>query len=142
MASKHVDKYTSMFASTHQWLFVLGFCKSSFQPPCHYLQVTMSSADSLIAALEGVDATSFSSEAERVRAMDAISKALSRVQKPWDTVWQHNWVNPATNACVKTLIDAGVFNKWIESGASSKTCAELAELTGADEVLLSTLLCA
>lgn len=99
----------------------------------------MASADQLIGALEGLDANSFVNEAERVRAMDALSLALSKVQKPWDIVWQHCWVNPATNACVKTLIDAGVFSKWIETGGGEKTCAELAELTGADVVLVRKL---
>lgn len=98
----------------------------------------MTSADHLLKALDGIDANSFINEAERVRAMDALTLALSKIHKPWDTVWQHCWVNPATNACVKTLIDAGVFSKWIESGGGEKTCAELAELTGADVVLIRT----
>jgi hypothetical protein len=99
----------------------------------------MSSADQLIGALESLDAKSFVNEAERVRAMDALTLALSKIQKPWDIVWQHCWVNPATNACVKTLIDAGVFGKWIETGGGQKTCAELAELAGADVVLVRRL---
>ncbi|KAM6508594.1 hypothetical protein FSOLCH5_011589 [Fusarium solani] len=72
--------------------------------------------------------------------MEALSLALSRVQKPWDTVWQHNWVNLATNACVKTLIDAGVFKQWIRSGGSEKTSRELAKLTGTDEVLIRRMM--
>ncbi|CAN9474332.1 unnamed protein product [Alternaria alternata] len=100
----------------------------------------MASADQLIGALEGLDAKSFVNEAERVRAMDALTLALSKVQKPWDIVWQHCWVNPATNACVKTLIDAGVFSKWIETGGGEKTCAELAESTGADVVLVRRMI--
>ena len=99
----------------------------------------MAPADQLIGALEGLDAKSFVNEAERVRAMDALTLALSKVQKPWDIVWQHCWVNPATNACIKTLIDAGVFSKWIETGGGERTCAELAELTGADVVLIRRL---
>lgn len=96
----------------------------------------MTSADQLIGALEGFDANSFVNETERVRAMNALNLALSKVHKPWDIVWQHCWVNPATNACIKTLIDLGVFSKWIKSGGGEKTCAELAELTGADVELI------
>lgn len=99
----------------------------------------MASADQLIRALEGLDANSFVNEAERVRAMDALTLVLSKVQKSWDIVWQHCWVNPATNACIKTLIDVGVFSKWIETGGGERTCAELAESTGADVVLLRRL---
>jgi hypothetical protein len=99
----------------------------------------MASADQLIGALEGLDVNSFINDAERVRAMEALTLALSKVQKPWDIVWQHCWVNPATNACVKTLIDAGVFSKWIETGGEEKTCAELAESTRANVVLIRRL---
>jgi hypothetical protein len=98
----------------------------------------MTSADQLLSNLEGINSSSFANEAERVRARDALFEALRRVQSPWDIVWDHNWVAPATNASIKTLIEAGVFKKWAESGGKAKTCTELAELTGADELLIST----
>jgi hypothetical protein len=98
----------------------------------------MASADQLITTLQEINASSFANEAERVRVRDALFEALRRVQSPWDIVWDHNWVNGATNASVKTLIDAGVFKKWAANGGSPKTCAELADLTGADELLIST----
>lgn len=98
----------------------------------------MSSADQLIATLQGISGSSFANEAERVRARDALFETLRRVQSPWDIVWDHNWVSGATNASIKTLIDAGVFTKWAERGGEPQTCAELAELTGADELLIST----
>jgi hypothetical protein len=98
----------------------------------------MASADQLVSTLEGLNSSSFASEAERVRARDALFEALRRVQSPWDIVWDHNWVAPATNASIKTLIQAGIFTKWAESGGKPKTCAELAELTGADELLISS----
>lgn len=96
----------------------------------------MASADNLIQALEGLDASSFANEAERVRALDALTLSVSRVQKPWDTVWQHCWVNPATTACAKSLIDAGVFTKWIDAGGGERTCDELAELTSTEPILI------
>lgn len=96
----------------------------------------MASADQLIANLEGLNLNSFANELERIRARDALFDALRRVQSPWDIVWDHNWVNGATNASVKTLIEAGLFTKWAETGGS-KTATELARLTGADEILIS-----
>jgi hypothetical protein len=99
----------------------------------------MASADQLVATLSAVDASSFANEAERVRARDALFDAMRRVQSPWDIVWDQIWVNGATIACVKTLIEAGVFDKWAECGNAPKTCAELAQLTGADELLISKL---
>lgn len=96
----------------------------------------MTSADGLIASLEGVDGGSFANEAERVRARDAVFEALRRIQSPWDIAWDHNWVAGAISAAVKTLIDAGVFTKWAEAGGEPITCAALADLTGADVVLI------
>lgn len=100
----------------------------------------MASADELITSLQGIDRGSFTSEAERIRARDALFETLRKVQSPWDIVWEHNWVNGATHASVKTLIDAGVFTKWAESGSSPKTSAELAESTGTDELLIRTFI--
>lgn len=99
--------------------------------------MTMASADQLIASLEGIDAGSFASEAERIRARDAVFEALRRIQSPWDIAWDHVWVSGAINAAVKTLIDAGVFRKWADAGGKPVTCSELATLTGADELLIS-----
>ncbi|KAL2022628.1 hypothetical protein VTK56DRAFT_4972 [Thermocarpiscus australiensis] len=100
----------------------------------------MSSADQLIASLQGVDASSFASEAERIRARDAVFEALRRIQSPWDIAWDHVWVSGAINACIKTLIDAGVFKKWAEAGGEPITCSKLAELTGADELLIRRMM--
>jgi len=97
----------------------------------------MASADQLITSLQGISANSFTNEAERIRARDALFETLRQVQSPWDIVWDHNWVSGSTNAAVKTLIDAGVFSKWAECDSSPKTSTELAELTGADPLLIS-----
>ena len=97
----------------------------------------MASADQLLTSLQGISASSFMNEAERVRARDALFETLRQVQSPWDIVWDHNWVAGTTNAAVKTLIDAGVFSKWAECDGSPKTSVELAELTGADPLLIS-----
>ncbi|KAK2596136.1 hypothetical protein QQS21_006413 [Conoideocrella luteorostrata] len=100
----------------------------------------MASADKLLESLQGISASSFANEAERSRARDALFDALRRVQSPWDIVWDHNWVNPATNASIKTLIDAGVFTKWAETGGSPKTSAELAQLVGADDLVIRRMM--
>ncbi|KAF5535492.1 sterigmatocystin 8-o-methyltransferase [Fusarium mexicanum] len=94
----------------------------------------------LIDTLQNLDANSFSSEAERVRVLDALNLAVSKVQRPWDIVWHHCWVNLTTNACVKTLIDAGVFTTWIANGGGNMTSTELAELTNTDPILIRRLI--
>jgi hypothetical protein len=100
----------------------------------------MTTADQLVANLEGFDATSFANEAERIRAREAVFAALRRIQSPWDIAWDNNWVTVAANACTKTLIDAGIFTKWAEAGGEPITCSQLADLTGADVLLISMFL--
>ncbi|KAI1081062.1 O-methyltransferase [Whalleya microplaca] len=100
----------------------------------------MASADQVLANLREIDASSFTNEAERVRVRDALFEALRKVQSPWDIAWDHNWVNGATNAAIKTLIDAGVFKKWEETGGKPTTCDEFAKLTGADAVLIRRMM--
>ncbi|KAJ2900959.1 hypothetical protein MKZ38_002194 [Zalerion maritima] len=95
------------------------------------------SPDAIISSLSGLSSASFLSEADRIRVRDALFETLRKVQSPWDLAWEQNWVNPATNAAIKTLIDAGVFTKWNETNPdSTKTCAQLAEMTGAEEELV------
>lgn len=98
----------------------------------------MATANQLIANLEGINAESFANEVERMRARDAVLEALRRIQSPWDITWDHNWVNLAIHAAIKTLIDAGVFNKWAEAGGEPITSTKLAELAGAEEQLIRT----
>ncbi|EFW99940.1 O-methyltransferase-like protein [Grosmannia clavigera kw1407] len=100
----------------------------------------MSSADQIIASLQGISAASFLDEPERIRARDALFHALRKVQSPWEIAWDQSWACVATTACVKTLIDAGVFKKWSEVGGGPITCVKLAEMTGVDEVLLRRIM--
>ncbi|KAG5926349.1 hypothetical protein E4U53_003104 [Claviceps sorghi] len=100
----------------------------------------MASSEQLLAAVEGISASSFANEDERIRARDALFEALRRVQSPWDIVWEHNWVNLATNASVKTLIDAGVFSKWAQQGHAPQTSAQLAELVGVPVAVIRRML--
>ena len=88
-------------------------------------------------SLESLSTASFAADAERVRVRDALFKALRTIQSPWDIAWEQNWVYPATNASVKTLIDAGIFTKWIETGGKPAKAGDLAELCKADPVLIS-----
>lgn len=100
----------------------------------------MPSVDQLASALEGLSASSFSDDRERVRARDLLFNALRSVQSPWDVAWDHTWVSPAVSATTRTLIELGAFQKWAEQGAQPITSAQLAELVGADPALVLRLL--
>ena len=97
----------------------------------------MASSDQLVSSLEGLTPDSFTTETERVRVRNALFQALRKIQSPWDIAWEQNWVNGATNASIKTLIDAGIFAKWIEIGGKPAKAGHLAELVNADEALIS-----
>lgn len=100
----------------------------------------MSSTDELVTALEGIETGSFTNEPERIRVRDALYKALRKTQSPWDVAWEHSWVYSAVSACINTLIELGVFTKWAAADHKPITSTELAELTGADVLLLRRML--
>ncbi|KAI0840148.1 S-adenosyl-L-methionine-dependent methyltransferase [Hypoxylon sp. FL0890] len=99
----------------------------------------MSALGHLSAALQGLNFESFTNGEDRLRAEDLLLEALNRVRTPWDIAWNHNWVNLATNAAVKTLVDTGVFQRWAEHGHKPQTSAELAKLTDTDPTLIKRL---
>lgn len=94
-------------------------------------------ADQLVASLQGLDVGSLKDDVQRVRLRDALFRALREVQSPWDIAWDQNWVQPATHASVKTLIDAGIFAKWADQGSKPAKAGDLAKHVGADELLIS-----
>ncbi|KAI0471008.1 O-methyltransferase [Xylariaceae sp. FL0804] len=99
----------------------------------------MASADKVIAALDGIDASSFANEVERVRARDAAFHAWMKLQSPWDIASFQTFVAMSNNACARTLHDAGVFKRWAEHGGGPQTSVALAEMTQTDPVLIKRL---
>ncbi|ETS75643.1 hypothetical protein PFICI_12587 [Pestalotiopsis fici W106-1] len=101
----------------------------------------MSSAKDLLETLQKFDPQSLDGdEPERIRVREKLTEVLRQVQSPWDVSWEHNWVSMATVSAGKTLVDAGVFEKWNEAGWKPQTTDELAALTGASADLLRRLL--
>ena len=41
-------------------------------------------------------------------------------------------------ACLHTLVDLNLFEKWVDDGSGAKSSADLAKMVGADEVLVRT----
>ncbi|KAI0176536.1 S-adenosyl-L-methionine-dependent methyltransferase [Hypoxylon sp. FL1284] len=99
----------------------------------------MAALDRLSDALRNVKPESFASKEERLRAEDLLLDALARIRSPWDITWDHSWVQSATHGAAKTLIDAGLFNKWAENGSKPATSKELAKLINADPTLIARL---
>ncbi|KAI0119645.1 S-adenosyl-L-methionine-dependent methyltransferase [Daldinia grandis] len=99
----------------------------------------MGTLDRLSATLRDIDSNSFADEGERLFAEDMLLGALSRVQSPWDIAWNHGFVNASTNGVIKTLIDTGLFKKWVEHGSKPETSENLARMTDTDPVLIKRL---
>lgn len=95
----------------------------------------MSSSD-LIKTLIELDADSVKDDAERAQLVDALLKALRTVQKPWEITADHGWAQPGLIAAIKTLIDAGLWSKWVAAGGQPSHVSELAQLSGVDAPLL------
>ncbi|TDZ33516.1 O-methyltransferase [Colletotrichum trifolii] len=100
----------------------------------------MSATASVIASLDELDASLFEDKADRVRVRDALYGALRRFQTPWNIGWDHVVTANGGTAAIKALIDAGVFEKWAEAGGGPMTCAEIAKLVDADELLIRRLM--
>ncbi|OTB16956.1 hypothetical protein K445DRAFT_74246 [Daldinia sp. EC12] len=99
----------------------------------------MATLGRLSATLQGIDSNSFADEDERIYAENLLFNALSRIQSPWDIAWNHNWVNASIHGAAKSLIDAGLFKKWVEHGSKPESSESLAKMTNADPVLIRRL---
>ena len=98
----------------------------------------MTSIDQLLAALQGLDKTTFKNELERLKVRNAISTALKHVQTPSEVVHQHAWGDPSTTTIIKILIDVDLWKKWMQAGGGPLTNAQLSALVNVDPTLLST----
>ncbi|KAJ4386459.1 hypothetical protein N0V93_009355 [Gnomoniopsis smithogilvyi] len=100
----------------------------------------MGSQEDILSMLEKLNADTFIDETERLRVRDGLQKALRKISKPFEVSQEHvNWYFTEI-AVVRALIFAGVFQKWAQNSSEKLTVQELAELTGADVVLLRRLL--
>ncbi|KAK8140156.1 hypothetical protein PG984_000222 [Apiospora sp. TS-2023a] len=95
--------------------------------------------DQFLQSLKSADPSGCSDEVERTRVADALLAALRRFQQPSDIVFEHSLAANLTLSTAKTLIDAGVLQKWAESGGGTKSSGELARLSGTDPDLIKRL---
>lgn len=91
----------------------------------------------LVAQLDNIDQSTIGSdEADRVTIKDALFAALRRVQSPFDTAFDLCWNNPAVDAATRTLIEVGLFEKWVAKGGQPSSGHDLASMTGVDPELM------
>lgn len=97
----------------------------------------MGSQNDILSLLANLNAESFTDDTERCRVRDGLQKALRKTSSPFEVTQEHTNYWFTEIAIVRALMFAGVFQRWSQNGSEKLTCQELAELTGADVVLLS-----
>jgi len=74
--------------------------------------------------------------ADVVAVKHALLAALRRLQTPFDTAMDVCWNNVAAESATRTLINAGLFEKWVAQGGTPATAHELAAMTGVELQLI------
>jgi len=93
----------------------------------------------LIAQLDKIDQSTIdSSQADVVAVKHALFAALRRVQSPFDTAMDVCWNNVAAESATRTLVNVGLFEKWVAKGGQPASGHDLATMTGVDPELMGT----
>ena len=94
----------------------------------------------LVAQLDKINRPNIDSNDADVAAVKAaLFAAYRRVQSPWDTAMDLCWNKPAAESATRTLVQAGLFEKWVAKGGKPASGQELATLTDFDPILLGEL---
>ncbi|KKK24807.1 hypothetical protein P175DRAFT_0439305 [Aspergillus ochraceoroseus IBT 24754] len=92
-------------------------------------------------SIEGISASSFQFDGDRIQALAAAYSLVSRLETPWDTVARLCMTEPALGASLKVARDLHLFEKWYQLGDNAPQSGEqLAKLVGCDPVLLQRIL--
>ncbi|KAH0358954.1 S-adenosyl-L-methionine-dependent methyltransferase, partial [Aureobasidium melanogenum] len=92
----------------------------------------------LLEAVERVySSLSVEARSELRLTIDSLSK---RLETPWETTKRIVWQEPCVKACIYTLIDLGVFQRWTDAGAGVQSPEDLCRDTACDPLLLDRLL--
>lgn len=88
---------------------------SSLGPPnLESLSMAPSSSETdIIASLRSIDASTFTSQSERRRAIQEAQTLISRLETPFETSTRLNVGYPATLASIQTALDLRLFHSWL-----------------------------
>lgn len=81
-----------------------------------------------IRRLSTVSGEDFSTNRERVEAIKVCQTLLTKLQDPFERVWEAVVDTPALVACIKLCLDLDLFRLWKESGNGDKSSHDLAEM--------------
>lgn len=80
-------------------------------------------------------------QAQRQALLSSARKLVTALETPGHVVARMSWDEPTTSASLRILIDLDIFKRMTEGDAAApKQARDLAEMSGADPVLLQRLL--
>ncbi|TGJ79974.1 hypothetical protein E0Z10_g8791 [Xylaria hypoxylon] len=83
----------------------------------------------LLTTLDGVQAEDFKgNDLERLRLIDTVKKLLGRVETQVERMYDIVFAQPVIFAALETLLDLGLWQKWVEINGASKSVDELCSL--------------
>ncbi|EPE27465.1 S-adenosyl-L-methionine-dependent methyltransferase [Glarea lozoyensis ATCC 20868] len=94
----------------------------------------------LLKTLRGINAESFSNDADRAKAVVEVYSLLARLETPWESIARLCMGQPALGAALKIGKDLQLYEKWHERGDEAMTSEQLAKIVPCDHALLSRLL--
>jgi len=101
--------------------------------------MNLSNASELVTLLNGLTPSTISegsNGADVVAVKYALFAALRRLQTPFDTAMDVCWNNVAAESATRTLVNVGLFEKWVAQGGKPATGRELATMTGVELELM------
>lgn len=93
-----------------------------------------------VRTIEGVSASAFTYDGDRIKALAAAYALASRLETPWDTVARLCMTEPALGASLKVARDLQLFEKWDKLGDVPQSGEQLGELVRCDVILLRRIL--
>jgi len=103
--------------------------------------MTLSNASELVTLLNGLKPSTISDgqHGENLVAVKhALFAAFRRLQTPFDTAMDVCWNNVAAESATRTLVNVGLFEKWVAQGGNPATGSEVAGMTGVEVELMGT----
>lgn len=76
----------------------------------------------------------FATDQHRAEAIKACQTLLTKLQDPFERVWEMVVDVPALTASVKLCLDIGLFGTWQKSGNGEESCRSLATMVGFKQV--------
>lgn len=80
--------------------------------------------------LRDVSLEDFENNRDRLNAIKECQRLLTKLQTPFERVWEAVVDYPALIASIKLCLDIDLFDKWLEAGNDEQSCEGLVKIAG------------